>query len=281
MPCFNSENFIEDAIESILNQTYENFEFFILDDGSTDRTTLKIQGFKDSRIKLLCENENKGIVYQLNKGIDLARGKYIARMDADDVSFPDRLQKQVDFLESPMNRNVDVLGTNAIKIGKEGGVIEFKNYTPQQISFLLNFYCPILHPTVMIRKSIFDNGLRYSEDYKYAEDLALWRTIDNGRNIAILNEYLLSYRIHNNQTNRSNVRKETQKDSTLRALGIKNNRRFDAIRFFLGKNYTKRLWQDFDDKINGKYVFGKFYLYLRAKQLKIVSSMFFSLIKQC
>jgi len=142
------------------------------------------------------EQVNKGIVFQLNKGILLASVKYITRMDADDISLPERFMKQVNFLECHENFAIDVLGTNEKKIGAEEGVIDFKNYSPKQISFLLNFYCPLLHPSVMIRKRVFEKGLRYSSKYLYAEDLAFWRSIDNGKNITIINEYLLLYRIH-------------------------------------------------------------------------------------
>jgi glycosyltransferase involved in cell wall biosynthesis len=229
LPTFNVELYVGEAIESILKQTYTNFELFILDDGSTDNTKSIIQGFKDSRIKLLCENENKGIVYQLNKGINLAQGRYIARMDADDVSLPERFKKQVEFLEETKNDRIDVLGTDAISIGLVIKFIAHKNYSPKQISFLLNFYCPILHPTVMMRKSIFDNSFRYSEDFKYAEDYALWRLIDNGSNLAILPDQLLEYRIHSGQTNQNLERKKIQMESCLKIGKIKSIRYLDNI----------------------------------------------------
>jgi glycosyltransferase involved in cell wall biosynthesis len=231
LPCFNSEPFIGEAIESILNQTYSNFELIILDDGSTDNTKSIIQVFKDSRIKLLCEIENKGIVYQLNKGIEHARGEYIARMDADDISFPERFQKQVDFLEDSINFKIDVLGTDAFSIGSSNKPIIHENYLPKQISFMLNFKCPILHPTVMMRKSLFSNGLRYSGDFKYAEDYALWRMLDNGSNMAILTDQLLMYRIHNAQTNQDLDRLKIQIESCLKVGSIKSVRFLDKYFF--------------------------------------------------
>jgi glycosyltransferase involved in cell wall biosynthesis len=247
IPCYNSEIYIQEAIQSILNQTYTNFELIILDDGSNDDTKSIIACFSDPRIILLCENENRGIVYQLNKGIKCAKGEYIARMDADDIAFPNRIEKQVDFLEDPSNRGIDVLGTDAISIGIETKVINFKNYKPRQISFLLNFYCPILHPSVMMRKEIFINGLKYPSEYKYAEDLALWRFINNGKNIAILNESLLYYRIHSNQTNGNEKRKIIQKNATLNALAIPS-RCCNLFSLVLPNGIGKSLWEDWENK---------------------------------
>jgi glycosyltransferase involved in cell wall biosynthesis len=231
MPIFNSKPFLKDSIQSILNQTYRNFELLILDDGSSDFPDEIINGFDDSRIKYYREDENKGIVFQLNKGISLSKGKYIARMDADDVSLPDRFEKQIYFFEDPINSKIDILGTNAVKIGNEFGVIDFKNYRPKQISFMLNFYCALLHPTVMMRKSIFDNGLRYSENYKYAEDYALWRMVDNGKNIAILPNQLLEYRIHKGQTNQDIGRLQIQLDSCLKVVKLKSVRCIEKYLF--------------------------------------------------
>ncbi len=241
MPFYNSREYLKESIASILNQTFTDFELILLDDGSTDSPEDVINSFSDNRIRYHIQDSNKGIVYQLNKGIDFAHGKYIARMDADDISFPERFQKQVDFLEDPRNSKVDVLATNALKIGDEVGLMDFKNYRPEQISFLLNFYCPILHPTVMMRKSIFDNGLRYSEDYKYAEDYALWRMVDNGRNIAILPNQLLEYRIHNGQTNQDLKRIEIQTASCLKVGSLKPIKYFER---FIFTHELKRLFID-------------------------------------
>jgi glycosyltransferase involved in cell wall biosynthesis len=234
LPSYNSELYIGKAIQSILDQTYANFELLLLDDGSTDRTKSIIESFKDSRIKLFFENQNKGIVYQLNKGIEHARGEFIARMDADDVSFPERFQKQVDFLEDPKNYKIDVLGTDAVSIGSSNKPIIHQNYLPKQISFMLNFKCPILHPTVMMRKSIFVNGYKYEEEYLYAEDFALWRKVDNGNNIAILPYILLSYRTHENQTNANTNRLRIQYKSAWKTLRWKNkNSNFTYLNYLI------------------------------------------------
>jgi hypothetical protein len=122
------------------------------------------------------------------------------------------------------------LGTDAVSIGSSNKTIIHQNYLPKQISFMLNFKCPILHPTVMMRKSVFENGYHYEEQYRYAEDFALWRKVDNGNNIAILPIILLSYRTHENQTNADRERLNIQIESVIKALEIFNNKSvFNAI----------------------------------------------------
>ena len=108
MPVYNGEKYLQEAIESILNQTFKDFEFIIINDGSTDKTLEIIKSFTDPRIKLITQ-ENRGIIYSLNKGITESRGKYIARMDADDISLPERLEKEYRFLEQ--NPNYGIVGT--------------------------------------------------------------------------------------------------------------------------------------------------------------------------
>lgn len=278
MPFYNSQEYLKESIWSILNQTFADFELILLDDGSTDFPEDIIHSFHDNRILYYKELVNKGIVYQLNKGIDFAKGKYIARMDADDVSKPDRFEKQVSFLESPNNVEIDVLGTNAVKIGDEVGVIDFKNYNPEQISFLLNFYCPLLHPTVMIRKSVFDKGLRYSEEYKYAEDYALWRIIDNGRNLAILDNQLLEYRVHTRQTNKDLERVKIQTDSCLKVGRLKSIRYVDKYMF------TPKLRRFFVDSWFGNQnimkpnIIQRNYIRFKKKHLGIKSELLNSII---
>lgn len=229
MPLYNSAVYLNDSISSILHQTFTDFELLLLDDGSEDMPNKVIELFDDSRIKYYRENENKGIVYQLNKGIELSTGRYIARMDADDISLPNRFEVQFKFLEDIRNRNIEVLGTDAITFGEQHGEIRHLNYRPKQVSFLLKFYCPLLHPTVMMRKSIFTNKRKYSEDFIYCEDFALWRLIDNGRNIAILDVCLLKYRIHQNQTNTDCNRLILQKKSFINVLRLSKMKSFSDL----------------------------------------------------
>jgi len=181
MPVFNAEKYIHEAIESILNQTFTDFEFIIINDGSSDETQNIILRFNDPRIKLYNNDFNMGLVYSLNKGIQYARGKYIARMDADDISLPHRLEIQVNYLN--LNQSIGVVGSNCIYINKDG-VKGDKTNLPidhQSIAWLLFFSVPIIHPSVMIRSEIlkFTNGydsliVTASRERYSAEDYNLW-----------------------------------------------------------------------------------------------------------
>jgi glycosyltransferase involved in cell wall biosynthesis len=270
MPCFNAEQFIGQAIQSIIDQTYINFELLLLDDGSTDNTKSIIEGFKDARIKVLFESENKGIVYQLNKGIEYARGEYIARMDADDIAFPERFQKQVDFLEDPQNYRIDILGTDAVSTGSSIKPIIHQNYLPKQISFMLNFKCVILHPTVFIRRRVFDQGIRYPQNYTYAEDYALWRLIDKGYNIAIIPNVLLSYRIHENQTNKNTERFQIQNEAALRVAFMRPVSFLERI--FLSQKTKKKIFQNSTlNSIEKLYLrYTKWYLKIKDHSLNLL-----------
>ncbi len=223
LPVYNSEKYISEAIQSILHQTYTNFELIILDDGSTDNTLSIVGNFDDKRISIFKSVKNFGIVYQLNKGIDNSNGEFIARMDADDISYPDRFHKQIEFLN--INPQIDVIGSFAKKFGEDFGLMEYKYNRPEQISFLLNFYCYMLHPTVIMRKRIFSK-FKYSSDYPLAEDYGLWCQVNNGSNLYILDEVLLDYRIHNEQTNKSEKRLKVQFDSVLK---VKKDIKFNGL----------------------------------------------------
>lgn len=280
MPIFNGKDFLEDSISSILNQSFDDFELLLLDDGSEDSPIDVINQFQDSRIKYIRDEINNGIVFQLNKGISLAKGKYIARMDADDIAHPERLKRQVNFLENSKNKLIDVLGTNAEEMGDSNGNIDHKNYNPVQISFLLNFFCPLLHPSVMIRSSVFGNGLRYSTQYQFAEDYALWKIINNGKNIAILPETLLKYRIHNNQTNKNIQRLEIQYKSTLKVAQLNTINLFDKL--FISKSTKEvfiKLWFGFSNS-HKIYIIQRIYLKYRKKQLGIKLELLNNLLIQ-
>ena len=267
LPVFNSEKYISESIQSILNQTYTKFELLILDDCSTDKTLKIINRFKDERIKIFTSERNFGIVHQLNKGIDNSKGEFIARMDADDISYHERFNKQIEYLN--LHPKIDVLGTFAEKFGDESGLIEYKYNNPEQISFLLNFYCYLLHPTVMMRKKIFEKH-KYSNKYMLAEDYGLWCQVNNGKNLHILDEVLLKYRLHNEQTNKSEVRLQIQYNSVLQVKkDIRFNRIFGNIIFnenlnIITTNYY--ISNRFSGKIN---YFQIVYLKMKIKKLFI------------
>lgn len=199
MPAYNSEKYIGEAIESILNQAYTDFEFIIINDGSTDRTKEIIDSYNDSRIVYLENEKNAGIVVTLNKGLDFATGEYIARMDADDIAVENRLEKQVTYMEK--NKNVGLLGTGIRVFGDEIEASDrvFTTDTKQLKAELLFSSC-IAHPTVMIRRSVLEqNKLRYNSEFAGAEDYCLWWEISKVCGISTLPDILLNYRIHASQ----------------------------------------------------------------------------------
>lgn len=194
MPAYNAQDFIAQAIESILNQTFTDFEFIIINDGSNDTTADIIQSYAahDKRIVFINNSENRGIIWCLNHGMDIARGQYIARMDADDISLPVRLVKQVDFMDK--NPNCGVLGCGYRCFGVHQSI---KIREPRVGIVDLLDGCKVGHPTVMIRREMFDKfNLRYNPDYVACEDYELWVRAVRYMDICNLPEILFHYRVH-------------------------------------------------------------------------------------
>lgn len=199
MPAYNAEKYIKEAIDSILSQTFGDFEFIIIDDGSTDNTCAIIESYSDSRIRFFRNEKNMGVAATLNRGLDLARGEYIARMDSDDISMPKRFEEQVRFMDE--HEDFVAIGTAYCMFGDviSEHIIECESNPQKAKSELL--YCPCMaHPTVMIRKRTLDeHNLRYEEIYNGTEDYVLWWRIVSYGNIAALPSVLLKYRIHGGQ----------------------------------------------------------------------------------
>ena len=195
MPVYNAEKYLSDAIDSIISQTFEDWELIVINDGSTDNSESIIAGYSDSRIYYIRNTENIGLIRTLNKGIDLCQGQYIARMDADDISLPGRLKKQVDFLD----KNPDYLmcGTNAAVINDQGGITgRIRNLSENEyLQIHLLFSVPFVHPSMMIRKEVLQAN-RYNSNFKHVEDYELWCRIARQGKITNLKEELFEYRWH-------------------------------------------------------------------------------------
>ena len=194
---YNHLEFLKQAIESILNQTFSNFEFIIINDGSTDESDKIIRSYDDSRIIYQSNSCNSGLIATLNVGISLSRGKYIARMDADDISYRNRFSIQYDYLEK--NENVVLCGSWAKIIdsnGKESGRIKRIN-SHQLLRANMLFTTPFIHPSVMIRTESIKKE-KFSENAIHCEDLELWLRLSLNTNNLFANipKYLLKYRIH-------------------------------------------------------------------------------------
>lgn len=197
LPVYNGEQFLREAVDSILAQTFTDFELLLMNDGSTDGTEAIILSYTDKRIVYGKNEKNSGLIFTLNKAVGLARGEYIARMDADDVALPQRLEKQLAHLQ---NTGADLLATRVMLIDAEGRPLpdwpdDANNTSPERIkNFLRKDNC-IAHPTVMAKASLFKKyGYRYNQ--KYSEDYDLWlRLLADGLRIEKLNEPLLLHRI--------------------------------------------------------------------------------------
>ena len=199
MSVYNDSIHLKEAIDSILNQTFDDFEFIIINDGSTDLSIDILNGYeeKDSRVKVYTNTSNIGLAKSLNKGLLLSSGDYIARMDADDYSYPTRLQKQFEFMEN--HKNIMVCGTS-MEIYEHDNKFMTPPTNHNAIAAGLIFGTNFYHPTVMFRAAfIKQNAIMYPEDYKYAQDYGLWVNLLklNQENIfSNLEEALLKYRIH-------------------------------------------------------------------------------------
>lgn len=196
MSVYNSEKFLKESVASILNQTFSDFEFIIIDDCSTDNSLTIIKAFaeKDSRIKIIRNSENIGLTKSLNKALSLAKGKYIARMDADDIALPERFEKQVAFLET--HPSIFLLGTQVEYFNTDDNT---RTYPPRATSqaqieqLLRSNRNPFAHPSIMFRN---EPGICYREKFVYAQDFDLYlNLLSQNKQLANLPQVLLRYRL--------------------------------------------------------------------------------------
>lgn len=208
MPVYNTEVYVAEAIESILNQTYPHFELIIIDDASTDGTAEILEQYKnqDDRIIVLRNQANIGITNSLNKALSISKGNFIARMDADDVSYKNRFELQVDYLNN--HHDILILGGSILVINQTTGIEVLKNYpdTPGLLRWrmTLGYGGVASHPAVMIRKSVFDLTGPYA-DIEFAQDHELWSRFLDYTNLPITNlkHILIKYREHTNSVSQS------------------------------------------------------------------------------
>ncbi|GAB5562287.1 MAG: hypothetical protein SynsKO_39340 [Synoicihabitans sp.] len=202
MPTYNSAKFVGAAVESILNQTVDNFELLIVDDGSSDDTVSVVQSYRDPRIRLVQRSTNGGIVAALNDGLAQIQSPFVMRMDADDVSLPERLKIQIKYLEQ--NQNLALCGSDFFPLIE--GATELsswvKFFEPEQVSVACLFTNPICHPTVTFRRSLLPTE-GYTAAYPHAEDFAMWITLSEHSRITNLPDKLLKYRVHPEQVSKT------------------------------------------------------------------------------
>jgi len=193
MPVYNSEKYLKSAMDSILEQSFKNFDFIIIDDASTDNSLEIIKSYTDPRIKLVINNKNQGISYSLNRGINLSSGEYIIRMDSDDISLPKRFEKQIAFMDS--HPKFGVCGTWVKTIGAEEGVVWRPSTKPDIVHCTTLFSAVLCHPSTIIRRTFLEQySLRYCLEVSGFEDWDMWRRAAIHFPIVNIPQVLLYYR---------------------------------------------------------------------------------------
>ena len=204
MNAFNGEAWIDESIQSVLCQTFRDFELIIVDDGSSDRTWQKINSYSDDRIRTI-RQENQGIAAAANRGVEMARSPYIARIDQDDLMMADRLQREFDYLEA--NPNVALVCTYAQLIYDQMLSDDFYRapLNSKALALRLVFECPIVQPSVMFRVDVFRKLGGYDGDIRIrgADDFDLWTRMAHEYNLKCLPEPLTRYRVRSNSVSQS------------------------------------------------------------------------------
>ena len=218
MPVYNTERYLSDAVDSILTQTFTDYEFIIVDDGSTDSTWEILTRYDDPCIRLVRNENNIGLIGSLNRGLELARGEYIARMDADDISLPERLATQVQYLDS--HPEVGVLGSDFQIIDEEGNPRGIKKHPREHglVKWKLYFNSPFGHSTVMMRRQLVCQVDAYQPDMRHAEDYDLWRRLSYITRFANLPVVLLKYRMHKTRVSELHWHEQEQNCKRIRQM---------------------------------------------------------------
>lgn len=218
MPVFNtSVSFLKEAVDSILTQSFREFEFIIIDDGSTDRCREYLESLSDPRIVIIHNDKNLGVTKSLNIGLRVARGKYIARMDSDDISLPFRFEKQFTFMEN--NPEIIVCGSKIGAVGKSRNLntskkVHFTDMEEYRIKMLFVNPGPS-HPTAFFRHDkMIKYNIWYDERLRYAQDYGMWETISRYGDVCILGEVLLLKREHVNQITKAHREQQMECDKT-------------------------------------------------------------------
>lgn len=270
MPAFNVEAFIAEAIQSILQQSFTDFELIILNDGSTDQTSQIIDGFADQRIHKIDLQHNQGLVNARNQLVAAAKGRYIAFLDADDIAFTDRLQKQFSFLETGA---ADLCGGKHFSLYESTGrrkASKERNHDAD-IRALLTVYSPLCNPAVMGRAELFKKHPYEAGQYS-AEDYSLWQTLAlAGYRFANLRDPLITYRIHPNQTTQV---KNTETHSVfnqsrlryLSGLGIQTELCPRPMRFFDRLKFALPFMWQLNQKIPGVSMNANYQIYSRFQE---------------
>jgi len=225
MPVYNGREYLREAVDSILGQGYSDYEFIIIDDGSTDESEKVILSYRDERIRFISHEENVGLPSTLNKGMELAAGEYIVRMDQDDISLPERIEKQVRFMDN--HPETGVCGTWIRYIGVPRRPWRSRVYKyptePRDIRARSLFNSSFAHPSVIMRSSLLERfQLRYDPEHLNAEDWGLWQKCSFCFPLANIPEALLLYRVNPGSMTNSNKNVEFETIRDINRLSLRN-----------------------------------------------------------
>jgi len=212
MPVYNAEQFVAQAIGSILHQTYDNLELIIVDDGSSDNSVNVIQSFKDDRIKLYRNDGNHGIVYSRNKGLKLAKGDYIGMFDADDVAYPEKFEEQIAFFGQ--HNDYGMVGSWAKFIDEQGKQVPGRwklRASPEMIPAIMLFQNYFLQSAVLYRKECISK-YSFREGFDILEDYLIWIEITRDFKAWNLQKYLVNYRIHDDGVTKKYSEEKLEKE---------------------------------------------------------------------
>lgn len=208
MPVYNGEKYIGQAIDSVLSQSFRDFELIVIDDGSTDKSAEVVGSYSDKRVCYVANPTNLGLVGARNRAIDVSNGDYLAWLDCDDISLPSRLSKQVTLLDE--NPTVGLCGTWVRTLGLDSEQLWKYPSEPEFLRALMLFYDPVATSAAMVRRSCLAmNELRFDARFPLAEDYDLWERISRTNEVRNISEVLTLYRIHPNQI--SAMRREQQR----------------------------------------------------------------------
>ncbi|CAN5545558.1 glycosyltransferase [soil metagenome] len=239
MPVYNAERFLRMAMESILHQTFTDFEFLIIDDCSTDSSVAIIQSYNDPRIRFYQNEKNLGISATLNRGIQLSSADWIARMDSDDVSYPQRLQKQYDFIKN--NPDGALYSCSVKVVGHDGEFIRVDNFKSEYYYYNLTFICWIYHPTIIFNKKAVAGIGMYT--VPYAEDFELFWQLSRTYKIYHVPEILMDYRVTDQSLHQ--VLKKTEYAKAQHEQLLRNFRYYVGADYNLPETYIECLQHNF------------------------------------
>lgn len=222
LPVFNAQDYLVSCLESIINQTYQNWELIAVDDASSDASFFALQEYskRDGRIKVFWNSENKGVGFTFDRGVSKAKGDFIVRMDADDVSYPERIAKEVKFLQE--NPDVVAIGGQADLIDIYGQKIGKKTFpTDSDELYKMLFYAiPMQQSSIMINKSKLPDDFSWGDGWKVAQDLHMYFKLVKYGKIANLEDHLIGYRIHPHGISQRNPKETFRATLRARKLGV-------------------------------------------------------------